>query len=87
MLEFLVGVEFAPPTQSHLARDRTLLAHAVPDLDEATILGIALCQVAVDTLTLVPDLAWDSVLATHRCQECVAEAGALSRREGPDAEV
>jgi hypothetical protein len=67
----LAGVEFAP---THLAGDRTLLAHAVPDLDEATVLGITLCQVAVDTLTLVPDLAWDNVLATHRCPECEAEA-------------
>jgi hypothetical protein len=68
MPKLVVGVERVPESFAALG----LHAHAVPDLGEATGLGVALCSVPAHVLTLVPDLEWDDVDLRHRCPLCQA---------------
>lgn len=66
MPEFLVGVERAPT----LADPAATLAHAVPEVGDATRLGVALCGMPVEGLTLRPDLAWLDTGTHGRCEHC-----------------
>lgn len=66
MPEFLVGLERVPT----LSDPAATLAHAVPDVGEATSLGVALCGMPVESLTLRRDLAWQDLETRDRCRHC-----------------
>jgi hypothetical protein len=72
VIEMLVGIEKAPT----LAAPRAVVAHAVPNLGAATALGVSVCGLPAEVLSLDRDLTWadPGVPRCIDCQEQAAEA-------------
>jgi hypothetical protein len=49
------------------------MLHALVDPGQATHLGVALCGIPAQYLTIVPDLAWDEAEASSRWERCQQE--------------
>jgi hypothetical protein len=62
----VVGVERFPT----LSNPHGEVAHAVPDLGAATALGLAVCGMPVEALTLRVVQGWEAVDVLERCPHC-----------------